>query len=262
MIKFIVTDLDGSLLTDSKELPPDFFEIADALFAKGITFMIASGRPYHNISAIFNSIQSRLYFACDNGSFLVFNKEELLVTPLQKEEITTFINVARSIEKVYPVLCGKQLAFIENTNEKFIQQALKYYQEFKIVDDLTKVSETILKISLCALDGAETNCYPFYKKFEEAYKVTVGGEMWLDITNINASKGNAVSCVQDRLHITPQETVVFGDYLNDLDMIENAGYSYAMKNGHPEIKKAAKYITDLDNNHFGVTETIKELFQL
>lgn len=262
MIKLIAIDLDGSLLSDDKKLPTDFWEVADELFKRGIALTIASGRPFHNIASVFERIKDRLYFACDNGSYLVYGSEELLVSQLEPDAIRQFIEISRSIGNVYPVLCSRHIAYLEDAEEAFTKQALKYYQEFKMVDDLTKVNDTIVKISLCDLAGSETNSYPYYKQFETEFKVAVAGEIWLDITNINGSKGNAIQEIQRRLHITPEETLVFGDYLNDLDMIQNAGYSYAMKNAHPRILEAARYVTQLDNNNGGVTHTIKALLKL
>ena len=43
--------------------------------------------------------------------------------------------------------------------------------------------------------------------------------------------------IQKKFNISKKETMVFGDYLNDLEMMENAYYSYAMKNGHEKIKE-------------------------
>ena len=262
MINLIAIDLDGSLLNDDKNLPPDFWETAQHLFDKGVTITIASGRPFHNVASVFEPIKDQLYFACDNGAYVVHADEELLVNQLAAEPIKNFVEISRSISNVYPVLCGKHIAYLENTEKEFTKQALKYYREYKIVDDLTRVDDTILKISLCDLAGSETNSYPFYKQFEDKFKVAVAGQIWLDITNIDGSKGTAIKAIQQRLNISPEETLVFGDYLNDLDMIQQAGYSYAMKNAHPEILKTAKYITELDNNHGGVTHTIKKLFNI
>lgn len=262
MIKLIAIDLDGSLLSDDKKLPPDFWQVIPQIFERDITVVIASGRPFHNIAAVFERIKDQLYFACDNGSYVVHADEEILVSRLEKASIKKFIEISRPIKDAYPVVCGKHIAYIEDCDEAFKKQALKYYQEFKIVEDLTMVEDTIVKLSLCDLAGSETNSYPFYKQFEKDFKVAVAGEIWLDITNIDGSKGNAIRAIQHRLNITPEQTLVFGDYLNDLDMIQNAGYSYAMKNAHPGILKAAKYITELDNNHGGVTDTIKKLLDL
>ena len=80
--------------------------------------------------------------------------EELLTDPLDTVSIKNFIEISRPIDNVYPVLCGKHLAYIENEEQAFKDQALKYYQEFKTVDDLTKVDDIILKISLCDLKGS------------------------------------------------------------------------------------------------------------
>ncbi len=262
MIKLIAIDLDGSLLSDDKKLPPDFWQLIPQIFEQGITVVIASGRPFHNIAAVFESIKDHLYFACDNGSYVVHAHEEILVSQLDKASIKKFIEISRPIKDAYPVLCSKHIAYLEDCDETFKKQALKYYQEFKIVEDLTTVADMIVKISLCDLAGSETNSYPFYKQFEKDFKIAVAGEMWLDITNIDGSKGNAIRAIQDRLNISAAETLVFGDYLNDLDMIQNAGYSYAMKNAHPDILEAAKYVTELDNNHGGVTHTIKKLLML
>lgn len=262
MIKLIAIDLDGSLLDDDKNLPGDFWNIAEQLFNRGINLVIASGRPFHNIAAVFEPIKDRLYFACDNGAYVVQGDEELLVNQLHAGDIKKFIEISRPIDRVYPVLCSRHIAYLENDDKEFTDQALKYYQEYKIVDDLTKVEDVILKISLCDLAGSETNSYPFYKQFENHFKVAVAGQIWLDITNMNGSKGTAIKTIQNRLNISPENTLVFGDYLNDLDMIQQAGFSYAMKNAHPQIIEAAKFITDLDNNHGGVTDTIKKLLDL
>ena len=262
MIKLIAIDLDGSLLDDNKNLPADFWKIADQLFEKNIHLVIASGRPFHNVGAVFEPIKDKIYFACDNGSYVFHNNEEILITPLDKTDVEHFVTISRSVKNAYPVLCGKDLAYIENMEPEFKQQALKYYQHFEVVDDLAKVDDLVLKISLCDLEGSEQNSYPFYKQFETGYNVAVAGEIWLDITSKKANKGTAIEAIQNRLNISPAETLVFGDFLNDLAMIQNAGFSYAMKNAHPDIINAAKYITELDNNHGGVTHTIKQLLNL
>ena len=51
--------------------------------------------------------------------------------------------------------------------------------------------------------------------------------------------------------------MVFGDYLNDYELIGKGDYSFAMENAHPELKKIAKY-NGGDNNRAGVVESIKK----
>lgn len=262
MIKLIGIDLDGTLLTDEKLLPPDFWVVANELLQRDIAILIASGRPFHNVASVFEDLKHELYFACDNGTYVVHQGKELLVNPLPPDSVQQFIDAARELDRVYPVLCGKDMAFIENDDPEFMRQALKYYQDYKILDDLTKVDDLVLKISLCDLDDAEKNSYPSFKKFEEDYSIAISGRIWLDITAQNGNKGTALQAIQKRLGISRDETLVFGDYLNDLGLIQNAHYSYAMKNAHPGLKEAASFITASDNNRYGVMEVIRDLMSI
>ncbi|MBW9235334.1 HAD family hydrolase, partial [Leptospira santarosai] len=47
----------------------------------------------------------------------------------------------------------------------------------------------------------------------------------------------------DKLNIALEDTIAFGDGLNDIEMLEAAGYSVCMGNGHEEALKRAKYVT-------------------
>lgn len=262
MIKLIGLDLDGTLLTDDKQLPPDFWDAARTLSDRGVAILVASGRPYHNVAEMFDKLKDEIYFACDNGTYVVHQDEELLVNPMKPDAVRNFIRLSRPVKEVFPVMCGKNMAFVENDDPQFMRQALKYYQEYKVVDDLTRVEEEILKLSLCDLIDAEENSYPHFKKFENDFSVAISGKMWLDLTNQDGNKGAAIKKIQEHLNISRDETMAFGDFLNDQKMLEEAAESYAMKNAHPRLKKMAKHTTRSDNNHYGVMEVLKERFGL
>lgn len=70
--------------------------------------------------------------------------------------------------------------------------------------------------------------------------MAIAAHVFIDITSITANKGNAISGIQEELNISPQETLVFGDYLNDLEMMQNAKYSYAMKTRIPRLLKQVR----------------------
>ena len=65
---------------------------------------------------------------------------------------------------------------------------------------------------------------------------------------------------QKNLGISYDETMIFGDYLNDYSMMTSGKYSFAMKNAHPQLKEISNFITKKDNHENGVLETIKEYF--
>jgi Cof subfamily protein (haloacid dehalogenase superfamily) len=258
MIKLITTDLDGTLLDDRKQVNPQFWEIEKKLNSKGILFAIASGRQYYNLIEHFSHIRDHAIFFAENGTYVKYKDKEIYVNPLDKPSATCLIDIGRKIEDAYVILCGKDSAYVEDTNEKFLTEAHTYYKKLEIVSDLTKVDDIILKVTLCDFKGAAKNSYMHYKPIEKEYKVAVSGEVWLDASHITANKGTAIEKVQKTMGILYDETMVFGDFLNDLEMMKVAKYSFAMKNAHPEVIAAAKFITEFDNNHNGVLETIKK----
>ncbi|MFR7358188.1 MAG: HAD hydrolase family protein [Dorea longicatena] len=46
--------------------------------------------------------------------------------------------------------------------------------------------------------------------------------------------------MQEYLGISPEETCTFGDNINDIEMLKNAGYSYAVANAREEVQAAAQ----------------------
>lgn len=259
MIKLVVTDMDGTLLDDNHQLPTNFWEIEQQLTDKGIVFAVASGRQYYNLIEKFAPITHRLLVLADNGTFVCQNEEELFLNSLDKTSANQFIAIGRKIEKTFLVLCGKNAAYVENTTPYFLKEISHFFKRIEVVDDLTQVDDVFLKVTICDFIDSSTNSYLHFKHFDSEFKISVSGKQWLDITRTHANKGTALKHIQQMLGVSAEETLVFGDMLNDLEMMQEAKYSYAMKNAHPEIKKISNFETDFDNNNNGVLEVVKRL---
>ena len=259
MIQLIVTDLDGTLLNNDKQLPSDFWEIELELRKAGIVFAVASGRPYISMRGIFEAIEEHVLFIAENGAYINYRSADVLSKPMHRSDIEALTKLARVQEDAHILLCGKDQMFYESENISFLRESNKYYNHMTKVEDLLNVKDDILKFTLCDLKSAEENCLPKFSHLSDKFSIAVSGRVWLDITDIGTNKGSAIEHMQQLLGINPENTVVFGDYFNDAQMIEKAGRSYAMKNAHPEIIKIAKNITQFDNNEGGVTKEIADI---
>ena len=258
-VKLVVTDMDGTLLNSKSEVSDRFFDVYQQFKKNNIQFIAASGRQYFSIVDRFEGIKDEITIVAENGAFAMHGDEELFTTELPFESISKTINVLRTLNNVYIVLCGKNTAYIETKNEKFINMFKNYYSEYRIVDDLTTITDdTFFKIAAYHFDCSETHIYPAVKHLENELKVLVSGEHWLDISHNNANKGFALNILQNKLGITKEETMVFGDYNNDLEMLALADHSYAMANAHPNVKNIANFSTK-SNDEQGVEMVLEEL---
>lgn len=70
------------------------------------------------------------------------------------------------------------------------------------------------------------------------------------------NKGQGIKYFLRYFDVKPDELIAFGDGMNDKEMIELAGYSYAMKNGDERLKKIAKYEAP-SNNDMGVLQVLE-----
>jgi Cof subfamily protein (haloacid dehalogenase superfamily) len=163
------------------------------------------------------------------------------------------------VKDCYIVLCGRQSAYIETKDPNFISKFNEYYKSYEVVDDLTKVEhDDFLKIAVYHFESSEKLVLPYIKDITMQLQVTVSGQNWLDISHKKANKGYALNILQKELGLEMKETMVFGDYNNDLQMLELAHFSYAMENAHPNVKKIANFETK-SNNEQGVEFILQQL---
>ena len=257
-IKMVVTDMDGTLLNSDHQVSDQFFELFKELRKKDIVFVAASGRQYHSIIDKLSSIKDDIIVIAENGGLARKNGEELIFTPLANGAKNTILDVLDKVPNIHPVLCGGDTAYLLGTSNEFVDKLKEYYTEFEFLDDLRAFEGEILKIAIYHFESSEKYIYPAVKHLEGDLKVKVSGENWVDISSPNANKGFALEKVQKMYNITPKETMVFGDYNNDLEMLSLADFSFAMENAHPNVKKAANYST-LSNNEHGVEHILSQL---
>lgn len=258
MIKLIASDMDGTLLDENSNLHSEFFTVLDRLNEKGIKFIAASGRQYYTLYNNFNKEDNIIYVA-ENGTYVVYSGQEIYSNTIKWEKVLRLIDESRKLKDVSIVLCGKKSAYYEDNNSEFISEVKKYYHRNKKVVDLTKVEDDILKIALCDFRGSKENSYKVLApSFNNDFIIAVSGKIWIDFMNIGVNKGEAIKLIQKKFNIGYHNTMVFGDYYNDLEMLQSAYYSYAMENAPEDLKEYARFVAK-SNKDNGVIEKIKEV---
>ncbi|MEU7382855.1 MULTISPECIES: Cof-type HAD-IIB family hydrolase [unclassified Streptomyces] len=264
-IRLIVTDMDGTLLDDAKRLPAGLWPTLAELRRRGVLFSPASGRQYATLAEQFAGHDEGMVFIAENGTHVVRDGVELSSDPLDPAVAARLIGAVRELATggvdVGAVVCGKRSAYVERTDEAFLAEVRKYYVRHRIVPDAAAVEDDIIKVALFDFGSAERTTAPALAPFAGTHQVVVSGEHWVDVMNRTADKGAALRRLQRDLGITPAQTLVFGDYLNDLEMLDAAEWSFAMANAHPEVIGRARHLAP-SNNDNGVLRTIARLLHL
>ncbi|MBT1710686.1 Cof-type HAD-IIB family hydrolase [Fulvivirgaceae bacterium PWU5] len=258
-VRLVASDMDGTLLNTKHELSPDFFTIFNRMRSKEILFSAASGRQYQNLYNCFPGIQDEIIFIAENGSYVMHQGKELHIQPMDRDLTRDLLKRIKKLPNVLAILCGKKSAYIDNDDPAFVGRLSMYYDEYAIVDNLVNVDDDeFLKIAICDLSGAEQNSYPHFLEYQHDLQIKVSGNVWLDLSHKLAHKGKALDVVQKKFGIGCEHTMVFGDYLNDVEMMGEAHFSFAMENAHPEVKNVARFTTHSNDNR-GVLSILEQL---
>ncbi|MGW4553443.1 Cof-type HAD-IIB family hydrolase [Streptomyces sp. NPDC004166] len=264
-IRLVVTDMDGTLLDGAGRIPEDLWPLLAELRRRGVLFSPASGRQYATLARQFADAGDGMVFVAENGTYVVRDGVELGSDPLDAAVAARVIGRTRLLAAegvdVGAVLCGKESAYVERADEAFVTEVKRYYALLRIVDDLTAVEDEFLKVALYDFGPVERTTAPALAPFAKSHQVVVSGEHWVDIMNATANKGAALRRLQRELGILPAQTLVFGDYLNDLEMLDAAEWSFAMANAHPDVLRRARYVAP-PNTEYGVLSTISRLMGL
>ncbi|NND80334.1 MAG: HAD family phosphatase [Maribacter sp.] len=259
-IKMVVTDMDGTLLNSKHAVSDRFFELFEELKKRNIVFVAASGRQYHSIVDKLEVIKDDITVIAENGALVKKQEKELLVTPLGNHLRKSLLESVDAIYGAHAMLCGKYKAYFDEKSIPFLEELKEYYASYEIHESLSGISDEIVKIAVYHDTSAEEFIYPAMKRFNEQIMVKVSGQHWVDLNHSKANKGYALRQVQEHFGILEEETLAFGDYNNDLEMLQNARYSFAMENAHPQVKTVANYRTE-SNDNYGVERILEKLLE-
>ena len=260
-VKLVVSDMDGTLLNDQHEVSDLFFEQFEQLKFLGVRFVAASGRQYHSILGKLKSIESDLMIVAENGAYVVENGKDVYVNAFSKLDVYELVKELNNIHQAQIVLAGKKQAYFLKTTQDLELLIAEYYCEYKVVSSFKELpKDEILKIAVYHPLGSELHILPEVKHLKNKWQIKVSGENWLDIALPNNHKGNAVATIQHQMGITPEQTMAFGDYQNDVEMLQKAHFSFAMENAHPDVKKIANFRTTT-NQERGVENILAQVLQ-
>lgn len=259
MIKLIVSDIDGTLLEDGgHELNPELFEVIAKLRDRGVQFAAASGRQWASIDTIFAPIKERIFYLSDNGAYVGCAARRLFVNTIDRKLAMDLVRDIRA-EGLVVLLQGPDVSYLDSGDDELYDWLINGYK-FRVerVEDVTKVEDDIIKVTAYRKTDVETATRGLRAKYGDRLKMAISGDMWMDCMAPGVNKGQAVKLIQDSLGILPEETMAFGDQLNDLEMLGQAYYSFAVGNARPEVKAVARFEADT-NKHDGVLKILKLL---
>lgn len=255
----VVSDVDGTLVTNDKVLTPRAIEAVRRLRERGIAFSICSSRPPFGLSMLVRPLALTLPLGAFNGGAIVAPD----LSPLCTNRLSR-----QAAERALALIEGHGIGvWLFTADAWFVRDPLGDHVAHEIHTIETK--PTVTPSFEEHLDKAEKIVgasvdLDRVKRCEEMGRSMLAGlamvarsqPYYVDVTPPGTNKGRLIERLSQRLGISQDEIAVLGDMENDLEMFKRAGFSIAMGNAAPEVKAVASAVT-LSNEEDGFAHAIE-----
>ncbi|WP_313811225.1 HAD family hydrolase [Glutamicibacter sp.] len=252
-IKLVAVDMDGTFLDGDGQIPDAAWEIIAQLQERGVAFVPASGRQFETLRTQFARLGD-IPIIAENGTVVMQGDRELYSNVIDPASVAEMVDTVREQTALDAgvVLCGRRTAYVERSDGAFARAIAPYYRAVQVLENLHRVDDDIIKMAVNVGTG---QVQAMAQALKLPLQVVISGSHWVDAMNHSVHKGLALERLQESLGVSPEQTVVFGDYPNDLEMLGRAHYSFAMANAHPLVADAANFRAPANTEH-GVLQVL------
>lgn len=267
-IKLVAIDLDGTLLTDDKQLPQANIDAIHQAIQAGVQVVICTGRTLPGVREIMAQLPfdgEDDFLILQNGSVThrLHNLEIVDQVTLSSQARAALLDFARVFDEE-----GAQLVAFDQEGMMLISQ---YEANDLVISDSKALSTPITPFTadeFLAFEGFNKAMVLGEPDVLDSLKERLPSELFDHYSPVRSqpiiaeflvkgvSKASGLKTLAQRLGIDAEHVMAIGDQLNDLEMLEWAGLGVAMGNAVAGIQEVADVVTG-SNEEAGVAQAIE-----
>ena len=252
--KLIAFDIDGTILDSNKRPLASTLAALKELRKHGHMLMIATGRSYLFAKEVIEELGFDHYILC-NGAGAFVNHQQVYQNILAPEALVRFIDLTKDMQIDTASLTLNEIKRNTNFKPETMSEAMQSFgQEMPDYDEIFHQQHEIYQALAYfdhSLDGHFENDFPEFR-FVRWHPNSV------DVVPRDGSKAATIMHVANQFGFKKEDTMAFGDGLNDLEMLQTVGTGIAMGNAEDCVKDIATMVTE-SNDHDGIANALKKL---
>ena len=244
----LVSDFDGTLIDHQLKISNENIGAIRSFIAQGGRFLGATGRTELNVLPYTDGLPMSSPWILYNGA-AIFDWQSnsfLYKAPLDRPLTEAFVVkvMARFPTINVQVFCGGPFCQVNQDAQPDRQVVLEGQRfEFK---PMAQIAEDWLKVLFCAEDPEVIDAIEALLEddpLRQCVHKMHSASSYFELTAPGANKGSALARLRQLLVPAPSTVVAIGDYLNDIEMLQEADIAAAPESALPEVKNNAEIIT-------------------
>ncbi len=264
--KLIVSDFDGTLITDDQQILPEVRSAIKNYIDCGGIFAVCTGRMTCSILPRVRELGLKGLVVAYQGTVIadIESGKILKNGGIHSEGVAEICRNIKELGHPVNVYCGDDIyTDIPKDNvylrryEEIIGVSANFV-EGNIGDFVLKNNLFCQKITILVAQEEQAALYAeLSRRLSDKYDVTCSAKVLVEVSPLNDNKGAAVKFLADKFGIPIEKTVAMGDNLNDLSMVKAAGMGVAVGNATETLKNAANFVS-VTNNEGAVAQVIEK----
>ena len=251
MIKLVASDMDGTLLDEGSQVPPETFDLIKRLDEVGIRFAVSSGRRLDTLREFLAPVDGCIDFVASNGA------QVMVAGKLVDREVFSYMALKRlkkvvdAFDCLHMALFDRSRSYLLESPDHYELEADKDLRQATQVADVPDPDTSIVKASVyCDTPGNVMDmAYVLERELGDAFVFAPSGRSWIDVMQKGVSKATGLRQVLAHHGIRPDQVMAFGDSMNDYELLTSVGHPIAMGNGRYAVKQIAERVIGTNAEH-------------
>lgn len=249
-IKLIASDMDGTLLDENGQVPPETFDLILALRERGVRFVASSGRRYDRLCDFFSPVKDRMDFVASNGAQVFADGVQIDREVYSHLAIRRLAKTVAMFPNMHLALFDRTKSYLLDDEDKFVREVDKDLPNVERIYELPSPQVSIIKASIFCDDGnVMDNAYVLQRELGGLFTFAPSGSSYIDAMQPGISKASGIAQVMEYHGVDASEVMAFGDAMNDYEIIRFVGTGCAMANGRPALRAVADRVIGSNIEH-------------
>jgi Cof subfamily protein (haloacid dehalogenase superfamily) len=274
MLKFIATDMDGTLLDREKKISDKNIETLLLAQQQGIILALASGRGEASLRKYAMQLgmyEYGGYLICNNGQKVVSLRDDIIIeNPSLSQDLTLRLFRFAKLHRIEMFLEGEGgtslytpnyrvvVRFLFNRIKRFLEMTKRFNKDSRLnlfgilkerhitlIHDEKDLGSRYFKIGIADRKARiDKTLQLLTAQFDAEIALYRVNDNWMDVVSKGVSKALGMRQILEKHAISPMHAMAIGDSENDIDMLIYAGIGVAMRNAMPSVLLAADETTD------------------
>lgn len=243
-IKLWISDIDGTLMNYDSSYTPRMAKLIEKINQSETKLVLATGRMFMGANFVAKKFNLKNPIVCYQGAVVRTENEILWQAPIKNEIALEIIDYLKK-KNIHTHVYNNDILYVEDDNKKIMSEycdnrgttyvVVKDFSELQI-NNVPKILGVIEDRALMQEIKQELS-----EKYKGILTIVQSSPIYLEINDINASKGKALDFLKEYWNLADDEVIATGDQDNDIELLEHAGIRACVGSSSEKLKEIATY---------------------